>query len=139
MGLFFVDEAPEMLLHHVATLCISFVVSFFKCGFRYYAPFFLGVIEISSVPLSIINFFKNNKEWAADVQFNKLLQVARVSFAFLFLLNRVVLWIPQIYGVLRGSILLGYTCKSNACRMVTGSFTISATYLTCLQLYWGSA
>ncbi|KAL7462310.1 hypothetical protein ACHAXS_002691 [Conticribra weissflogii] len=63
VGFFFVGETTSMLIHHVAVICVGSVSAFLSCGFRYYTPYFYGLIEISSVPLSVMNSFKNNPEW----------------------------------------------------------------------------
>ena len=55
MGIFFVGETKGMLIHHVAVVCVGSVSTFVHSGFRYYTPYFYGIIEISSVPLSIMN------------------------------------------------------------------------------------
>jgi len=140
MGLWVVGESKAMLAHHLATLCVASISCFAKCGFRYYTPYFFGCIEISSVPLTVINFFKGNKEWAAkkNGQFNCLLKNSKIVFAALFLLTRVILWTPQMYDVLRASIMLCSTCTTIFCWLTIGSFSISAMFLTVLQYYWGS-
>lgn len=63
IGYFFVGETTSMLVHHVAVISVASVSTFLSCGFRYYTPYFYGLIEISSVPLSIMNSFKNNPDW----------------------------------------------------------------------------
>jgi len=54
IGLFWVSESGAMLAHHVAVILVSFMSGFFIHGFRYWTPFFFGLIELSSVPLAVM-------------------------------------------------------------------------------------
>ena len=58
-----VRETPEMMAHHVSAILVSCMAGFLTFGFRFWAPFFFGMIELSSVPLAIMNTFKDNPEW----------------------------------------------------------------------------
>lgn len=60
VGLVHVNESAAMLAHHVTVICVSAMSGFLRNGFRYWTPFFYGVIEVSSIPLSVMNFFKDN-------------------------------------------------------------------------------
>ena len=66
LGLFIIGESKTMLVHHVAAIFVAGLSSFFNSGFRYHAPFMFGVMEISSVPLSIVNYLRDNHEWAKE-------------------------------------------------------------------------
>jgi len=135
IGYCFMDEAPAMLTHHIAVICVGCISCFSSNGFRYHAPFFFGLIEISSVPLSIFNFCKNNPE-IVNRRFPKLLGQIRIIFVVIFLAVRVFMWTPLIKDVLWSAGLLGWTCDSNMCRIAVGSFWSSAFFLTLLQFYW---
>ncbi len=133
------QEPVAMMGHHIAVLCVGSLSCFSMHGFRYHAPFFFGVIEISSVPLSVMNFCKDHKDMMAP-KFPILCAAVKPVFAITFLVVRVILWLPQILDVLRISGLLGYTCPSGdyVCRTAIGSFWLSAFFLTLLQIFWGS-
>jgi len=133
MGLLVINESKAMIGHHIATLSVACVSCFSMYGLRYYCPFFYGVIEISSVPLTIMNFMREQRHLVSDA----LYTYVKILFGAAFLLTRVVLWTPQIYEVLRCAGMLCYTCESGLCTVVTGSFCISAFSLTMLQYYWG--
>jgi len=133
MGLLVINESKTMIGHHIATLSVACVSCFSRYGLRYYCPFFYGVIEISSVPLTVMNFMREESYWVSDA----LYACVRTVFGAAFLLTRVVFWTPQIYEVLRCAGMLCYTCESGLCTLVTGSFCISAFSLTVLQYYWG--
>jgi len=134
MGLFVVDQSRAMIGHHVATLFVSYVSCFSRCGFRYHCPFFYGVVEISSVPLVVMNFMRGSRGGGV---IESVYVYVRILFGVVFLLTRVVMWTPQIYDVLRCAVMLWYTCESNLCQLVTGTFCISSLCLTLLQYYWG--
>jgi hypothetical protein len=131
-----IGEGAPMICHHLAVLCVGSISCFAANGFRYHAPFFFGVVEISSVPLSIWNISKENPEMAKR-RIPRLSAAARPIFALSFLLVRVLMWSPQMYDVLRISGLLGWTCEENVCRAALACFWSTATFLTMLQFYWG--
>jgi hypothetical protein len=139
VGYFLINESKAMLCHHIATICVSSISGFGRTGFRYHAPFFFGLIEISSVPLSIMNYCKNNQEWTKQNCPN-LGAVIRPIFAVTFLTTRVFMWTPNILDVLRGCVLLFLTSTDTASlstKIVLGLFTICVVFLTALQYYWG--
>eukprot|EP00979_Chaetoceros_neogracilis_P015615 scaffold6248_cov251-Chaetoceros_neogracile.AAC.9 len=137
IGYFFMDESPAMLAHHIAVMCVGSISCFGANGFRYHAPFFFGLVEISSVPLSIMNFCKSNPE-IVNMKFPKLLGQIRIVFVIVFITVRVFMWIPLISDVLWSAALLGGTCDTNLCRIGVGSFWSCGFFLTLLQLYWAS-
>lgn len=129
-------ESKVMLGHHVAAFFVAYTASFLNCGYRYYSPFFLGFFELSSVPLAIMNFFKNNKELAnkySPISFT----TAKVSFAVLYLLIRVILGTPQMYDNVRIASILLCTCESNYCKFSVGIFITCGYFLALLQFLWG--
>lgn len=134
IGAFFVGEKKEMMIHHVFVIIVGIISAFSVNGFRYHAPFFFGVIEISSVPLAMWNLAKSNRS-LAEKYLPKIFQ-GPLLFIVLFMLTRVLLWTPQIYDVLRMSGLLYHTCPDNSCRIYMGIFLLSTVMLTLLQYYW---
>jgi hypothetical protein len=135
IGTFFMNEPLSMLAHHVAVLCVGGISCFGRNGFRYHAPFFFGVIEISSVPLAMMNFCKNNRE-LVDKRYPNLYLQLRICFSVVFLVVRVIMWTPLMRDVLRSSVLLGWTCQTNLCVFGIGCFWLSASFLSFLQYYW---
>eukprot|EP01083_Nonionella_stella_P244018 849758_1 len=63
-GVVIIGDDAAMIGHHIATICVSAISAFATTGFRYHAPFFFGLIEVSSVLLAIVNYCKENKEWS---------------------------------------------------------------------------
>jgi hypothetical protein len=136
MGILIVTESHTMLIHHISTLITSILSSSFLPGFRIYAPFFFGVIELSSVPLSIMNYLKDHYEWTLK-HVPTTYAVVRLIFALLFLTLRVILWIPQIYPVLKALALFAWTCTDTTLFYIVILFWITILILTVLQLNWG--
>mmetsp|Transcript_15955 Transcript_15955/g.20251 ORF Transcript_15955/g.20251 Transcript_15955/m.20251 type:complete len:304 (+) Transcript_15955:161-1072(+) len=137
VGLFHVGESTTMLLHHVATICVSTMSTFSIFGFRYHQPFFFGLVEISSVPLAIMNYCKDNKQWA-QTNIPTVATLARPIFAVMFLTSRVIMWTPNIYDILRNCFILLFTGPENLSYRVGMSVFITAIlFLTSLQYYWG--
>lgn len=136
MGLWVVGESKTMIIHHIAVICTSSLACFTTYGLRYYAPFLFGAFGLSSVPLAVMNSFKNNKVWA-DKHSPISETTARVSFAVLFLLVRVILGTPQMYDIMRSASILCYTCETNYYRIPVAIFCVCWYFLAPLQLYWG--
>lgn len=134
VGLYLVNEHGAMLFHHCCVLVVGMMSAFFTNGFRYFTPFFYGLIEISSVPLAVMNAFKGNPELAR--RYPTLNQVVRLVFALTFLTVRFFLWIPNIVRYLRVAAMVGFTCRSAKCQVGCALSWWSAVGLTCLQLLW---
>lgn len=135
IGIFVVHERPSMVAHHVAAMSVASMSVFFNAGFRYFTPFFFGAIEISSVPLALINFFKRNKEWTKQ-NYPTVSTVVKLVFAVSFIILRVYLWTPLMYDVLQLASLLVSTCDSISCQFVVGGFWTCGVFLTILQYFW---
>ena len=126
-----------MMFHHVFLTIIATVTLIPYV--QYYNPFFAGVIEISAIPLVIVDVFHPTRYGDVAEQsplLGKLNAVCRVSFAVLFLIIRglyfpyVVLFqvLPDMAAVIRqGTELVP--------PLVCGSI---AGLMMSLQLYWGS-
>ena len=134
VGVYLVNEHGAMLFHHCCTFVVGMMSAFFTNGFRYFTPFFYGLIEISSVPLAVMNAFKGNPELAR--RYPLLNQVVRWVFALVFLTVRFFLWIPNIARYLRVAAMVGFTCRSAKCQVGCALSWWSAVGLTCLQLLW---
>jgi hypothetical protein len=46
-----------MLMHHVTVIVVASMTLLMTNGFRYWIPYFFGIMEISSIPLAIMNTF----------------------------------------------------------------------------------
>ena len=127
----------EHLAHHSSTLLTA--MGGIAAGgpyFNYYAAFFFGFTEISSMPLAFVDLFRQLPKLAdANPALNELL---RTTFAVSFLIIRVFYfpyvmlskWWPDLYTA--------YTSSDVRCAgYVFGWMAFSSTFLTFLQLFWG--
>lgn len=79
----------EMVLHHIAMFAAIFISITFPVV-QYHAPYFLGVAEISTVPLNVMNIFKYFP--SMKLAYPRAYKISRILFAILFILLRVVFW-----------------------------------------------
>ena len=133
MGLV-IGEPTEMIIHHIAVLIVGCLAAFFTNGFRYHAPFFFGLIETSSVPLVLMNLFRENPDLDAKYPLTSL--ATALCFAISFLATRVVMWLPQAADFLRLSGMLAYTASTVSARVMLGASMVVCIFLTVLQLFW---
>jgi hypothetical protein len=136
IGIFFVGELKSMIVHHVAVICVGSISAFVRAGFRYYVPYFYGLIEISSVPLSIMNSFKNNKHWIKA--YPEYYSAVRVVFAVSFLLVRVILWTPFYWEFYALESMLLYSSEILSTKVILTLFNLASLILTMLQYFWAS-
>lgn len=136
IGIWFVDETTSMMVHHVAVICVASTSAFVTCGFRYFTPFFYGVIEISSVPLSIMNAFKNNPTWMD--RYPSWYANVRLLFGVTFLVVRVVLWTPFYWNFITLAMMLLRSSVGSTKIILLALFNGSSFVLTMLQYFWAS-
>lgn len=139
VGILYVNESPEMLIHHVAVIFASSKTVFLTNGFRYYAPLALGMTELSSVPLSVMNSFKNNASWREA--FPQAYLASRLIFALAFLVIRIGIFVPAHVEYLWHSFWVNYHAETQHVgafyRGFMGTAWLGAVFLLALQLYWG--
>jgi TLC domain len=160
IGICLIHESIPMIIHHITVIACASMSGFLHYGFRYYTPFFYGIVEISSIPLAIMNAFKDHPK-TLQQYYPRTNAMIRYTFAALFLYIRIVLFIPKKYNFLRDHILLWtsihqrYQTNNNnsnhsgmeslsrddrativfyQCFMALVSF--SAFFLLLLQIYW---
>ncbi|CAM9953233.1 unnamed protein product [Ectocarpus sp. 6 AP-2014] len=123
----------EMIVHHaLATVMCYFLMR--DCYVHYYAMFFLGISEVSSVPLVFVDVFKFFPDVAAS--FEGVNNLLRISFALIFMVVRVVYWpivaARHLFDTF-GSVQAGTVHDVG----VVGFFTACNLALTFMQWYWG--
>ncbi len=129
-------NAYEMLGHHVTTFYMG-LLSYYYRSFHYYCPFFMGISELSSLPLAGVDFFKYFP--AIRKSFPNANEACRVAFAVSFLTIRGVWW-PYIsldfwrraVPVMRGA------ATTEAPGFVLATFMFLNVAMTLLQFYWAS-
>ena len=158
VGIFWIKEPLPMLGHHVAVIMVAMMAAFCNMGFRYFTPLMVrpfyrvanlcelvldshcinqfGMMELSSVPLALMNLFKDNPPLIQ--KYPSIYSTSRATFALAFLSIRWYMVFPPMFEFLR---LLGYSTFSYP------SMTLKcyhffvwtfAHFLALLQIFWGS-
>ena len=92
------SNAKQMLTHHVVVVILAYLS--LAPSFQYYVPCFMGLLEVSSVPLALMDLcHPRNAVWAEYAKQNRLVGaangVARVVFAFAYMVSRA-LYFPYV-------------------------------------------
>lgn len=123
--------------HHIATglLCLDCLHYTFT---EYYAIFYLGIAEASSIPLGVMNLFKMSKELVAAYPFTNF--IFSLSFCLSFLFVRVVWWLRINYSFWNDAITLlpvGNVALRNGVPVLhIYLWLLANAFLTAMQLYW---
>jgi hypothetical protein len=141
VGIFHVNESHAMLLHHGAVIMVATMSAFFTSGFRYWTPFFYGIIELSSVPLALMNMFKDRRDWIQ--MYPQGYTAIRLVFCATFLGVRVLWFVPRKVRYLRDHYLLWSFAFRDHTRPVwyvvfMAGVWWSSVFLLGLQLHWGA-
>jgi len=92
-------------------------------GFRLHAPFLLGIFELSSVPLAVINYLTDHHEWTMKTC-RGLFDASKVMFAFMFLWFRIILGSPHMYHITCASFWAWYSFGANDGANDNGGITV---------------
>lgn len=137
----FGHEDVTMACHHIMACVIGFFSSFTHYGWNYYAPFFFGVIEVSSLPLSLLNAFNFRDDWV--VAYPTLHLFTKIFFAIAFIGTRVFLWNSNMHLFFKDTLsLIANNNPEIANISATTRFVtllaadVPALFLTFLQLFW---
>lgn len=134
MGLYLPEfgDLPS-LAHHAVTMGISYLCITGPV-FQYYAVYFLGCSEVSTVPLTIVDIFAKFPRYQERCAW--LNTVSRLLFAVLFLISRVI-YFPVLdyyfwthsYQLHQGGVIRQYG--------PVAFFLIANVFMTGLQFFWG--
>ena len=114
-----------LLLHHATTALLSFLST--TPYLQSYSLFYIGISEISSIPLAIVDVNK-----LVDLDRKNLVVIAKAVFAVLFILLRVVMWTAVNASFYRDMVSLSVLDAYSIL------FVTSNVGLTGLQYYWAS-
>lgn len=134
VGVLYVGENTQMLMHHLAVVISTSLSGFVTVGFRYYTPFFYGVMELSSLPLSLMNAFKDNPEWIK--KYPGAYELIRIVFAVCFLFIRVYMCASRWPPFLRDNFMFMYTADWGWWKIYLIVQWSLAAFLAWLQLFW---
>ncbi|KAG7338002.1 TLC domain containing protein [Nitzschia inconspicua] len=134
VGLYCVRESTEMIVHHLAVVLASTMSGFSYCGFRYVSVYFYGLMELSSIPLAIMNAFKDNPDWRNRYPFCFLLTKAVFSFSFLYI--RIYMWFAIGPRFLMHDFFMAWTVDWSVEKIFLTLQFVFGMFLGGLQFYW---
>lgn len=122
---------PEFLIHHVCTALVAIIsLTNGPHGFcMYYAPFYMGVSEVSSLPLALTEVFRMNADLA--LKFSGINTLCQTAFAVLFFSFRLLYWPYVAFDQWRS------ICSNNSRRALSICVLVGSIGFTTLQFYWG--
>lgn len=130
--------------HHVVMALVAYVGAFHLPSS--YCLFFFGLVELSSIPLAVVDFFHPQKGLPQLLEHSAVLRAlndqARVVFALLFLLVRALYFPYVVGGCLLPDVGAVWGQHERLGQLLTdrqGSLAVivvSAVCMTLLQLYW---
>lgn len=127
--------APEMLAHHLlaALLCYWAITMPYM---HYYGVYFMGVAEVSSVPLVVVDICKYYPE--VTKRFPWLDLASKLSFGILFLIVRDILWVWTAITVWKDGlgILKAGDFPEQYPGYITAGVLLANVFFTTLQLLW---
>lgn len=122
----------NMILHHILVIIVSTIG--LSPMMQLESSFFFGVTEISNIPLTLLDLFRyipNLKE-----RYNGIYDGLKITFAFIFLIIRVVIWPIISIKLWYGVYLLGIQGLLIDYWKIIILFA-SHGVLTFLQFFWG--
>jgi hypothetical protein len=136
---------PAVMVHHLLMGGLA-VLGLNPPLFQWYLVFFFGVIELSGIPLQIVDVFHPRQtEWVAFAEENPTIgglgAAARALFALLYLVVRMALFPAVMFGQLLPDAWTLLTAEKLTRPVSHVSLWVvmgSALVLTALQFYWGT-
>ena len=129
-----VGEAPLMYIHHILVMGLAYIVAVRNLQFQYYQVYYFGVCECSSIPLAIMNHFKDNKQLRE--KYAGAYQNVRIAFAVAFLYFRGVLLWKYSMRWYADSLWIWEATRDPSTRQQVLLMNIGVTLLHLMQLWW---
>lgn len=125
-------RTPDAIGHHVVTATLAYFG--FAPYAQYYALFYFGVAEASSIPLNLLDVFKYLPHLTD--QYPAVQGAVKASFGISFFIIRMFYWPVLSYELFFGCLELFQSGKAHS-TFVVGFFLGANLFLTFLQFYWG--
>jgi hypothetical protein len=122
----------QMIVHHVLTGSLAYFGLYPYVHFQ--GLFFFGLTEITNVPLTFVDFFKQFKDYAEV--YPNLYSASRMVFGVSFIVLRLIMWPYRCYGFWKDSLHLLISGEAHS-NFVVGFFLMANILLTGLQFVWG--
>jgi len=131
-------RVAQHLLHHGATLLTALSGADIQRPLcLYYCIFFFGIVEISSVPLVLVDLFRQLPNLTRSRMGGFLNEQSRTLFAVSFLLLRGIAFPAMMLTSYWPDLLAAYMNNDIRCSWLAyGWGWLSSSLLTCLQLFW---
>lgn len=123
---------PAGIGHHVVTAGLAWMG--FHPYAQYYALFYFGVAELTTIPLNIVTVFKHLPHLSAS--YPAMYQLARNVFVLGYFAIRIIWWPIVSYELFFGCMDLLANNKAHS-TFVVCYFLFANMFLTGLQFYWG--
>jgi hypothetical protein len=124
----------DMLVHHLATLTLATLGAGY--GYlEYYAPFFFGLTELSSVPLAFMDLFKFYPSIKAAMPVAN--ENVRTAFVVVFIPVRIIYWPYVCSEFWKDSFAELQKENTRQPTALVLTFLVANILLTGLQFFWG--
>jgi hypothetical protein len=123
---------PDSFIHHFLTALVQYIG--FDGFLNYHAFFFLGIVELSSIPLCIVDMTRFDPEFSD--RWPKLYHFCKMSFVVCFIVTRNILWPIVAFPCLYDLYQLIATGKAHS-NLVVGGFMAATVLISYLQAIWG--
>jgi len=121
----------EMLVHHALACLLAWLGCRYKV-FLTYSVYYLGISELSSVPLAGVDFFKHRKPLAK--KYPQATNACRQVFAACFIVLRTLYW-PYV-SYFFWTVSLAALREGTPAPNIVRTFLAFNFVLTALQLFW---
>lgn len=129
-------RTPIGLVHHAATAMLGLWMLLDGPIVQFYGAYFVGVGEISSIPLGIVDMFKYNT--GLQQRFPSTNAIFRVAFALSFIVVRCITWpLVTCHFISNAFVILQNAHARNYMQLVV--FVVCNAGFCILQVYWGFA
>ena len=119
--------------HHIGMIYMIYFTINYQL-YYYYLIFYAGITSISTIPLSFINFFKEEPD--LKEKYPNIYQFNRYLFSILFIYIRIFMLAKYNYYLNNDIYLAFYTNKYQPIRYTLLLFLILNILFTLLQLIW---
>lgn len=124
----------EHIFHHVFSLLTACAGTSGPL-LMYYCPFFFGVVELSSVPLALVDLLRIIDP-AKGTVLGAVNEFVRIAFALSFLPLRCYMF-PRFVFTVNSDLYAAHLSDDVRNPIALGWFALSSSVLCALQLFWG--
>jgi hypothetical protein len=122
------------VLHHMFTGCLAYL-SLATPYVQHSAVFFFGIVELTSIPLTILDICKFFPEY--KISFPTLYARSKSIFYGLFIITRMIIWNVISFDFWQRSLHLLHDDNAPPSHMIVVFFLGANVILTSMQMIWG--